>query len=164
MTLPEISLQISATSVAWYGAIVATISAIVGIINALRDRARVDISFQKGLMLVNARAPYTDDKTYFAVNITNKGRRPVAIGNVGVKYISGETFILAGSLDNQETRVLTEEKPRTMILTAEETLDLTKLHTILVYDLSGREYIKHLYMFPGFRRLIFYLKNLKIRN
>jgi hypothetical protein len=156
---PEISIQISTTSVAWYGAIVATISAIVAILNMWRDQARVKVTFQKGLMIMNAIPPYSEDKTYFAVHITNKGRRPVAVGNIAVKYISGETFILASSLDNQETRIITEEKPHTMILTDEETIDLPKLSTILVYDLSGRKYVKYLTRFPTFRRAFNWLTN-----
>lgn len=159
MQIPEITFQISANTVAWYGAIVATLGASVSIYNAWRDRAQIKIDFQKGMRIMNARPPYSEDKDYFSVNITNRGRRPVAIGNVGMKYFSGETFILAGSIDDQHTRILTEEKPRTSILTDQSIIDFSKIYSILVYDQAGREYIKYFYKFPTFTKWHFKMKN-----
>lgn len=137
------SINISAESVAWYGAIVATLGAIVSIYNAWKDRGHIKITYQKGMRIVNAAPPWSEDKDYFSVHITNRGRRAVAIGNVGIKYISDETFLLSGSLDNQQERVLTEEKPSTTILTDQSMIDFTKVSCILVYDQAGREYKKY---------------------
>jgi len=138
------SINISAESVAWYGAIVATLAVIVSIYNIWKDRGHIKITYQKGMRLINAAPPWSEDKDYFSVHIINKGRRPVAIGNVGIRYISGDTFLLSGSLDNQSERILTEEKPHTTILTDQSMIDFTKIYCILVYDQTGREYIKYL--------------------
>lgn len=158
MLIPEVSLKISASSVAWYGAVVATIGAVVSIYNAWRDRAQIKIDSQKNMRIMNARPPYLENKDYFSVNITNRGRRPVAIGNVGMKYFSGKTFILAASIDDQHTRILTEEKPRTSILTDQSTISFQNLYCVLVYDQAGREYIKYFHQFPTFRKCLYKIR------
>lgn len=160
MQFPEITFQIPASTVAWYAAIVATVSAAASIYNAWKDRARIKITHQKGMRIMNANPPYSEGMDYFMVHIVNTGRRPVAIGNVGVKYVSGETYILAGSIDNQNTRILTEEKPRTMIPTDQSLIDLSKLHCILVYDQAGREYKKYIHRFPTFAKIFYRIRSL----
>ncbi len=159
MKIPEISIQISANSVAWYGAILATIGASVSIYNAWKDRGQIKITYQKGMQIMNALPPWSENKDYFIVNITNTGRRSIAVGNVAVQYISGENFILADSIDNQSTRILTEEKPHTMITTDQSLIDFSKIYCIMVYDKAGREYKKYFFIFPTFARIIFKLKN-----
>lgn len=159
MKISEISIQISTNSVAWYGAILATIGASVSIYNAWKDRGQIKITHQKGMRVMNALPPWSEDKDYFIVNITNTGRRPIAVGNVAVQYISGENFILADSIDNQSTRILTEEKPHTMITTDQSLIDFSKIYCIMVYDKAGREYKKYFFIFPTFKRIVFKFKN-----
>lgn len=159
MKLPEISIQISANSVAWYGAILATIGASVSIYNVWKDRGQIKINHQKGMCILDALPPWSGDRDYFIINIINTGRRPIAIGNVAIQYISGENFILADSIDNQSARILTEEKPHTMITTDQSLMDFSKIYCIMVYDKVGREYKKYFFIFPTFKRIIFNLKN-----
>lgn len=158
MKIPEISIQISANSVAWYGAIIATIGASVSIYNAWKDCGQIKITYQKGMRIMNAIPPWSEDKDYFIVNITNTGRRPIAVGNVAIQYISGENFILVDSIDNQSTRILTEEKPHTMITTDQSLIDFSKIYCIIVYDKVSREYKKYLFIFPTFKKVIYKLK------
>ena len=47
-----INIEISATTVAWYGAIVATISVAVALFNYLRDRARIRINYRKNMKII----------------------------------------------------------------------------------------------------------------
>jgi hypothetical protein len=163
MSIPEISIKISANSVAWYGAILATIGASISVYNAWKDRKQIKIFPQMNMRIFNARPPFEENKDYFIVNITNTGRRPVAIGNVAIQYISGENFILADSIDNQDLRILTEESPHAIITSDQSIFDFSKMYCIMVYDKTGREYRKYYSYFPTFKRLVFNLKNLVIK-
>jgi hypothetical protein len=162
ISLSNITLQISADAAAWYGAVVATIAAAVSVYNAWSDRARIKVTYQEGMRIMNAVPPYFESKEYFVVHIVNIGRRPVAIGTVAIQYISGENFILSGSINDQNTRILTEEKPKTTIPPTDQSLmDLSKLYCILVYDQAGREYKKYIHKFPTFVKWLWTLRNKK---
>ena len=47
MALPDLKIEITAITVAWYGAIVATASIFLSLYNVLRDRARIKIKFRR---------------------------------------------------------------------------------------------------------------------
>jgi len=155
-----INLQISASTVAWYGAIVATLSACVAIYNAWRDRAMIVITYQKRMKIMNAIPPLSEDKHYFIVTIRNRGRRAVSIGNAGIMYISGEYFLLGDSIHNiaNTNRVLTEEKPDTQIISEQEGVDFSKLYYIQVFDKAGREYRKYTSKIPTFKKWWYKIK------
>lgn len=159
MVFPNVSIQISANSVAWYGAILATIGACISIYNVWKDRSHIKITYQKGMRIMNALPPWSENKDYFMVHIANTGRRPVAIGNVGIQYISNESFILADSINNQSARILTEEKPNTTITVDQSLIDFSKIYCIMVYDKAGREYKKYFSKYPIFKKIDFELKN-----
>ena len=159
MPIPEISIQISANSVAWYGAVLSTLGASVSIYNAWKDRGQLVISSQKNMRLMNALPPWSENKDYFIAHVKNSGRRPIAVGNVAIQYISGENFILADSIDNQSNRILTEEKSHTMITTDQSLIDFRKIYRIMVYDKVGREYKKYFSNFPTFAKILFKLKS-----
>ncbi|HWZ22249.1 MAG TPA: hypothetical protein VNW06_06315 [Cytophagaceae bacterium] len=158
MTTPIFSIQISADTVAWYGAIVATGALLVSAYNAWRDRARIKIKYQKGMFIINAVSPYSEQKTYFVINIINTGRRPVSIGNVGIRLFKGGALLLSDSLTSVN-RILTEEKPETQITTEQDLLDFSKVHYIEVYDKTGRQYRQYFHAFPTFKKVIYLIKN-----
>lgn len=158
MIIPEISIQISANSVAWYGAILSTFGAVFSFYSLWKDRGKLKITYQKNMRVMNARYPFTEEKDYFIVHITNTGRRPIAIGNVAIQYVTGENFLLADSIDSQSTRILTEENPHTMITTDQGIVDFSKIHRIMVYDKVGKEYIKYFSKFPTFTKIAYKLK------
>jgi len=160
MSIHNISIQISADNVAWYGAIVATGALLVSTYNIWQDRARIRIKYQKGMRMINSAPPYSDDKDYFIITIINKGRRPVAIGNVAVRLFNGKAFIAADSLNNAN-RILTEEKPVTQIMIDQNELDFSKTYYIEAYDKTGRRYKKYFYRFSVFKKIIFLIKNNK---
>lgn len=160
--MSDFSISISADSVAWYAAIVATVSMGVSMLSAWRDRAQIIISHQKGMKIVNAFHRYSEDKCYFIVTIRNKGRRPVSVGAVGVILITGESFLLGDSImnTNNSNRVLTEENPETQIISEEDSLDFTKLSYIQVFDKAGREYRKYVHKFPKLNKIMFRFSNI----
>ncbi len=156
--MPNISIQISANTVAWYGAVVATGALLVSSYNAWIDRPRINIKYQKGMLIINAAPLYSEDLTYFVITITNAGRRPVAIGNVGIMLFKGGALLLSDSL-NGVNRVLTEEQPETQITTEQDLLDFSKVYYIVVYDKAGREYRKYFNRLPSLKKLLFLIKN-----
>ncbi len=88
--MPEISIQISASSVAWYGAIVATLSAGITLWNVWRDRARIRVKISHALIphpIVNG------VRSGFSVTIYNHGRRVVIIDKVYLKFTDGESLV-----------------------------------------------------------------------
>lgn len=159
MIIPNISIQISANTVAWYGAIVATGSLLASVYNSWKDRARIKIKYQKGMRIIGSPA-YSDKKTYFVITIINLGRRPIAIGNVGIRLFKGGSLISADSLNNSN-QILTEEKPETQIMIDQSEIDFSNVHFIDVYDRAGREYKKYFYNFPTFKKLIYKLNHKK---
>lgn len=76
-----IKLEISATSVAWYGAIVATASVIATGYNVLRDRAKLRIDIKPNMKVYPSTTPY-GDTTNVVVSVVNVGRRPITISSV----------------------------------------------------------------------------------
>ena len=164
MTVPSITFQISANSVAWYGAIVSTGALVVSAYNVWKDRARLHISYQKGMRVINAIPPFEEDKEYFVVTVRNRGQRPVALGNVGVRLFRGGALLLSSSVFDQSTRVLTEESPSADIHAEQDLLErdtsrFTNAHYIEVYDRAGRQYRKYFSKFPTFRRLLYLITN-----
>ena len=80
-------LEISASAVAWYGAIVATIGILVSLYNVLRDRARIKIKYQEDMQIIGPQTVYDSNKTYFNITVINKGRRPVNITKAAIRTI-----------------------------------------------------------------------------
>ena len=74
MSLPNITIQVSTDTVALYGAIIATIAAVVSIYNAWRDRSKVILEFGR-----NFRRPDNWEEPLFYISVVNRGRRAVRI-------------------------------------------------------------------------------------
>jgi hypothetical protein len=164
MQIPDANLQISANAVAWYGAIVATFGAFVSLYNAWCDRSLVIIDFQKGMKIINAVPPYSEDKEYFIITVINKGRRPVALGTVAFTYNkSVGAYILPDSSLNQTNRVLTEQNPETRYLVEQDSIDFNRLNRIQVYDRTGKQYNKYYRKF-GIVGSIFYTIQYKFKK
>lgn len=164
MVLPEISIQISANSVAWYGAILATLGASVSLYNLWKDRGRIKITYQKNMQVRNAVPPFTEGEVYFIVNVINKGRRPLVIGTVAMQYVTGENFILNDCINSQVNRILTEENPHTMYTIDQNFIDFSKIYRIMVYDKLGREYVSYFSKVPTFVKIVFKVRSLFIKT
>ncbi len=149
MSLPSITIQISADSVAWYGAIIATIAAVVSIYNAWRDRSRIALEFGK-----NFRRVEEWDQALFYISIVNRGRRPVKIDKAWVKLYGykGEALI-ADSLGTRLDRTLDERNPKITFWAKESTLDTSRIYCVFASDETGRVYKRYITNFPTFMRL-----------
>ena len=76
-----ITIEISASTVAWYAAIVATLSAIASIHSILRDRPKLRVEVRPNRKVYPKGTCY-GDKTYIVVTVTNVGRRPITVTEV----------------------------------------------------------------------------------
>lgn len=91
MTLPIINIEISASSVAWYGAILATGSLIVSILNSLKDRRKIKVKISNGFLIPD---PWDGEAKKIFIEAQNHGKRPVNLSNVGFKLSDGSSIIL----------------------------------------------------------------------
>jgi hypothetical protein len=85
-------IEISASAVAWYGAIVATIGGLVGLLNYLRDRARVKVKVSQGMFVYKQGL---GNELQVIIQAINFGRRPITMTSVGF------------ALDNKHKLVIT---------------------------------------------------------
>jgi len=81
-----LTITITAEAVAWYAAIVATVSVAVQAAIFFRDRKRVKVSFRMGYEIIGD-PRYTG--TYTMVYVVNTGRRPFTLTNMGLRYLKG---------------------------------------------------------------------------
>jgi|SRR3989344_5458911 len=87
MSLPSITIQISASAVAWYAAIVATISLSFTGLSYWRDRARVQIKLSQGFL---AYAPNNVGGIKIFIEAINHGRRSVTLDGAGLSLRNGK--------------------------------------------------------------------------
>ncbi len=87
--MPELSITISANTVAWYAAIVATVSASVTILNYLSDRRKLKVSASHGLITGTG-----DWSAKVILTAANTGKRPVTIQGVGFTFYDKSDLIL----------------------------------------------------------------------
>lgn len=153
-------IEISASVVGWYGAIMATISTVVAVFNYLRDRPKIDIKYQGELKITGGEAIYDPQKTYFCITVINKGRRPIRIDRVGFRIVGSEKpWLLVGdSFTPFKNKILTEENPTIDFLCPEDSIDFSKVWYIAVYDVTGQEYKKYFRNFPTLWRMFYWFK------
>ncbi len=146
--MPSLSLTISADAVAWYGAIVATVAAVVSLYVAIRDRSRVVISYQEKMWVMQS-PRHDENAEYFCITVRNAGRRTVTLGNVGIKLMNGKALLLSDSVDGSRNKVLSENNPRTEFLTKRDGLPaISEFYRIEVYDEAGGKHYKYFSRFP----------------
>jgi hypothetical protein len=152
--MPDFSITISANTVAWYAAIVATISLLVTFYNAWKDRARIRISINSNMQIRNV-SFYSPQKTYIDIAIRNRGRRPVKISTVALKlYRTRGFFLLNDSVHQHMPRVLTEEEPRTNFFVEQNLVAPERIEYAVVHDEAGNMYIKYARPSAIFRRFV----------
>lgn len=133
-------ITISATMVAWYGAIVATLSLVVSGYVAIRDRVRVRVEARPNFRVMGAQSEYDPEKNYICVTVANIGRRPVTIGSVALirKGETGRYLLLSDSV-REGARELSEGESTTYIAEQDE-LDHRNVSGVVAYDQSGRQW------------------------
>ena len=156
-------LEISASAVAWYGAIVATIGILVSLYSVLRDRAKIKIKYQKDMQIIGPQTVYDPNKTYFNITVINKGRRPVNITKAAIRTVGGERkyALLSDSFLAHRNRILNESNPTTEFMMEQIEDLLASAWFICVYDATGRAYRKFVHPFlplsnlwRGFKRKV----------
>jgi hypothetical protein len=158
----DINLNVSASSVAWYAAIVATFGVFKAINDLWNDRGRIRIQYQPGMLVKSTGGVYDESKKYFSTTVINKGRRPVKIMHVGAKFFGREeTSLFTDSFFKGADRTLTELHPSTIYLTDQTGLSLNKLWYVYAIEAKGKEYRKYADDLPWHWRLYFKLKKYK---
>jgi hypothetical protein len=160
--MSEIKLEITASAVAWYGAIVASLSFAFSGYQIWRDSSRIKISLEKGLNFYNSAPLYKEDTEYVGVSVINKGRRPVKITHAAFKILGkeGKQLLLADSFADHRVQVLTEENPKTQFFVEAFLVDVDKIWCIDISDGAGNQYKKYTKNFPTFLRTLYYIKDL----
>ncbi|PIS43064.1 MAG: hypothetical protein COT24_00170 [Candidatus Kerfeldbacteria bacterium CG08_land_8_20_14_0_20_40_16] len=158
--IKELSINISATAVAWYGAILATISFIYSAYSVWRDKARIKIEFKKDVQVMNM--PLYDSKNkYINISVINRGRRPIRIEKALLKMVNAKGFsLLSDSFVEHRRKILTEEHPCSDFLCLQDDINPDKIWYILVIDGTGKKYIKYLDFFGSLEHLLFLIKNI----
>lgn len=85
----EIQTGVSTTALALYAAVVSTVTAVVQLLNHLRDRAEVVLKEQRNMQTAGADPRYTGI-TFVIITATNTGRRPVTIAGFAAKLLQRE--------------------------------------------------------------------------
>lgn len=93
MILPLIKIEVSANSVAWYGAILATGSLVVSILNFLKDRRKVKVKISDG-WLIPRNNPWGSDEKKIFIAAENHGKRPVILNQVGFILSNKSSLIM----------------------------------------------------------------------
>lgn len=142
-------IEISASAVAWYGAIMATVGMLVSLYSVFRDRANIKILYQRDMKIIGRQTIYDQDITYFNVTVANQGRRPVNITKAALRTIGTQKkyALLADSFSAHRNRVLDESKPTTDFMTKQDEALLANTWFICVYDGTGKVYRKYLHLF-----------------
>ncbi len=138
--MKEITIEISASMVAWYGAIVATLAVIISGWIAWRDRARIVVT-SMGPYRVTPGGPYDPTKDYIAITVANHGRRPKTVNLVGVKLRSGKSkHIGASDALIKGPQELTEGRSFHYYMKEEGDLSLENVKYVWANDQTGKQF------------------------
>ena len=130
-----IKFEISAGTVAWYGAIVATISVIASIIlgsvTLLRDRTKVKIKVSEGFLVYGRKL---SDKSQIFIEAINIGRRTVTLEGAGFTLKNGKHMVILEPLNIRFPHELKEGRSCQIFTDQEELLgDIKKEKSEVVY-------------------------------
>ena len=137
----DFSLTISASTVAWYAAIVATISAIGIGYGVWRDRACLRIEAKPNRKLSQPLLNYPTDRTYIFIEVANTGRRPISLNGWPyflLKDKRTECKLVIGDWYPKDR--LNEGESATM-LCFQDCIDLANVRAIAVKDSTGRVWV-----------------------
>jgi hypothetical protein len=141
-------------AVAIYGAILSTLTAVVQVINHLRDRAKVQLKVRKNMRSPNMGRRY-DGMTMVIISATNVGRRPVTMTGFAMRPLTkkGEKVIDFYLPDvHPPTPCEITEGKYVGAFVNQETLDFDKVACWYAWDSTGREY--YLSVAPWYKRLL----------
>ncbi len=137
-------IKITASIVAWYGAIIASILAIVDIANFLSDRKKIKIKIDKDVRIFgpHGSTPYKENTNYVAVRIINAGRRKVIISTAGFFLLNGQHRVPVDVL--KSIPITLPEGKRKDIFVEQEKIDFSKVDHFYVQDATTKTYKKNI--------------------
>lgn len=153
----EFLIQIKTNWVSVYGAVFGTIGLILSLLNYFRDRAKIKIKFRKGWVFIGSVAPYKNNTPYDNIKVINFGRRPISIEKAGArieKNKKGKYIIISDNFVSFKNKILTELNPAVDFYYESSTLNHEKIYYLIVYDATGRKYIKWIHPVKYFWRKI----------
>jgi hypothetical protein len=147
MSLPNMTIHISGSALAIYGAVLSTITAAVQIITHFRDRAHLRIRVQHNMEIIGD--PRYANMTLTIMYVVNAGRRSVTITGVGAYRLSPHNPFVIPDTRPQCPCELTEGKQLTAMVDQRD-LDLSLMESWEAYTSTGRTY--RLSVIPWYRR------------
>src|SRR5258708_6534100 len=130
MPIPTFNIHISGSILAAYGAILSTITGSAQILSHLRDRAHLRIYVQHDMEIVGDQR-YAG-MTLTMINVSNKGRRPVTITNVGAYRLHPHKAFIVPDATPRTPCELTEGKQLTAMFDQRD-VHFTQLEAYEVY-------------------------------
>ena len=136
------TIEISASTVAWYAAIIATLSAVVSAYNIFRDRAKLKIAVKPNMKFYPDAPPY-GSKTYTIVTVTNTGRRPITVTHVWFETPNKaeQKLLIAGSVKQGPSELAEGKWANYPCVQSQLT---TSLRYVCISDSTGRLHRKRL--------------------
>jgi len=147
MPIPTFHLSISGSVLAFYGAVLSTITATAQVIAHLRDRAHIKIRVQPNMETMGD--PQTDGMTFVIVTAVNAGRRPVTSTTIGAYRLHPRKAFVCADTRPRTPYELTEGK-QMMAMLDQSGLDLESIEHWGVWDATGREH--RLNIAPWYKR------------
>lgn len=146
------TLTITASAVAWYAAIVATVAAIIQAANFLRDRVKVKVTFQRNMEIFGD--PRRAGMTFTVVRVVNIGRRPVTLSTIGLKYLDPRGAVFTDTVPVLPCE-LTEGRQVTALVD-EAGLKFAQIRSFEAYDAAGRTF--RVNYAPWYRRSMAFIR------
>lgn len=135
----SITVTISAGTVAWYGAVVATVSIALAWYALWRDRARLKVSAHLDMEVLGAGSAQEEEPTYVCIHVANVGRRAVHLRSLPWFLVEGQKKCIAlkGSWSPSATL---EEGRSAMLLVPQKDLQrfVAKIKCVCVADETGK--------------------------
>jgi hypothetical protein len=132
-------LTITADVVAWYAAIVATISVAVNAYGAWRDRSHLVVTARSGYRVTAGAHGYSPEKLYISVTVANRGRRPATVSHVWLDVKGMEEKILLNDSLLHGSRELKEGAATTYALD-QSSVQLENVNYVYAGDQTGRKW------------------------
>jgi len=130
-----------------YGALVASLVAVVQFLGYRRDRHNIVVRVRGGYAVHPPNPEYTA-KSYICVTVANRGRRVVTIttaGLMGPKGRSSSAFLAADSIQ-KGPREISEGKAETYLLVEDDIGFTPDKYVAFAFDATGRMYWSHGYL------------------
>ena len=129
-----ISINISADTVAWYAAAVATLVALKFLLDFFRDKSKI-------VIFCKANYQKSGDKhkeKYICIKVINKGRRPICVANAAF-VLKNKNKAIINDFIFRSGKEITEGKAETYWVEQNDEL-LKNIKYCIVYDQTGKGY------------------------